>query len=92
MYIGNIQWHISGFLNDASYTFELKNLLEKYNDSFLGAESLVLNLNEIKVGTKSSKESRVFSEDGKEVEINIDEGEVEIKRKVSGATKCKICL
>lgn len=69
----NIEWHASGFLNDASYTSDLSNLLKDFKDRFPGAESLVLNLEEILVGTKNRKESRVFSEDGKQIEINIYE-------------------
>lgn len=79
MGIENIQWRTSGFLKDASYTFELKSLLEGYKDSFPGAESLMLNLDEILVGT-SSKKSRVFSEDGKHIEINITEWRERDKR------------
>ena len=66
-------YHTTGFLKDSSYSSDLTKLLGDYKDKFPGAESLVLNLNEVLTGTKPSKESRVFSEDGKKIEINIDE-------------------
>ncbi len=69
----NIHYHTSGFLKDAAYTAELLNTLSVYKDEFGDAESLVLNLDEIPPGRidYSKKETVAFSEDGKNVTINL---------------------
>jgi hypothetical protein len=69
----NIHYHTTGFLKEPAFTAELLNSLSKYKDDFGNAEHLQLNLEEIPPGMidYSKKETIVFSEDGKQITINL---------------------
>lgn len=67
-----INYKTTGFLKDASYSFYLYSFLSDYKNSFKGADSLTLNLEEIRID-RSKKESIVISPDGKTIEINVSD-------------------
>lgn len=68
-----IEFETNGFLNDATYSFYVHNILQEYKDKFPGAEKLLVSLFEIpyyQLGRPSSVKTIDISEDRKVVKIN----------------------
>lgn len=74
------KFHTLGFLKDATYTFYIPQILDEFEDSFLNAETLTLNLVEVFAGSKHREKAIIFSEDGKSIEINITESKFKDKK------------
>lgn len=77
-----INFTTEGFLKNIIYIADLPNLLYEYKDRFGEAESLIVNLKELILGFKPEKELVIFSEDGKNIEINIFESKDKNKDKL----------
>lgn len=67
----DIKYNHLGFMNDASYRYEFSPIVKKYEDQFIGAESIKVEIGEISLPELqfNREEWLKISDDGSEVTI-----------------------
>lgn len=83
-----IEWHADGFMDDDTFSFNIRGILKEYKDKFPGAEKLYVTFHErhyLELSRPSTKKTIEISSDKYSIIINLEKSKYyDIKGNVTG--------